>query len=277
MAQAGPGDFRCQPMFAYQCDTAISPTAGGTYNNCAPAPTAQSYLHDPIDYYNFLTIGLNGQPPIKNAQQTVVALIGGGEQPSMANPNPPPSGSVVMTGAISMPFSQALALLPSCTATVNGNFAIARPALRIYDFVQQFGDHGIFETICQADYSQALTNIANLLFNAISPCLEGPIDPTDLDPNNPGTQLDCTVSDVVNEGTSMQMATPIPACKMTNATTPAGGQSLCYYITTNAAVCTSVQNGVEQDPTHLQINFVRTSPPAVGTVTDVSCAVSSSM
>jgi hypothetical protein len=277
MASAGPGDFRCQPAYAYKCDTAISTSGGGTYNNCSPAPTAASYLHDPIDYYNFLTIGLNGMPPIKNAQQTVVALIGGGQQPSMANPNPPPNGSVIMTGAINMPFQQPLALLPSCTATVNGNFAIARPALRIYDFVQQFGDHGLFETICQADYSQALTNIANLLFNAISPCLEGPVDPTDIDPNNPGLQLDCTVSDVVNEGTSMQTSTPIPPCKMSSATMPMGGQSLCYFITPNPTVCTSVLNGVEQDPSHLQINFVRTSPPAVGTVTDVSCAVSSTM
>jgi hypothetical protein len=184
----------------------------------------------------------------------------------------------------STPFSQQLAQLPSCMANVGGNANIARPAIRINQFVGLFGTHGIFRTICQSDYSKALTDIGNLLFNAISPCLEGAVATCGMGLNaaspactasNPpgGITVDCTVADVQNEGTSMQTSTAIPPCMMTNATTPAPNQSLCYYITKNPAVCSNTM----LDPTQLQINFVRTSPPAVGTVTDVSCAVTSSM
>jgi hypothetical protein len=255
-AQAGPGDFRCQPLFGYKCDTAISSANPGTYTNCAPL--TGSYLKDPADYYGFLST-------VKDPAQIVVAFIGGGSMNGG-----PPSGAVVMTGAITSPFSQALALQPSCTATVNGQFAIARPGIRINDFVTQFGDRGLFQTICTADYTPALMQIATLLFNSISPCLEGPIDPTDIDPNNPGIQLDCTVSDVVGGGTSMPMETPIPPCTMTNATTPAPGQGLCYWISMNTAACAPPLGG-------LQINFVRSSAPAVGTTTNVACAVKPQM
>ena len=94
--------------------------------------------------------------------------------------------------------TQPLALLPSCNATINGNPAIGRPAVRLASFLSNFGDRGRFYSICQSDYSAALTDIGKTLFNAISPCLEGDVDPTDVDPNNPGTQLQCTVTDVVN-------------------------------------------------------------------------------
>jgi hypothetical protein len=243
--QAGPADFRCQPLYAYTCDQPISATAAASYTSCTPR--VGSYLADPSSYAQLLT------STIKNAQQTVVAVIGGDAMPTIA------------TGPITSPFAQSLALLPSCSTQVNGQTAIARPGIRLASFASQFGDHGLFETICADDYSQAITNIGNLLFAAISPCLEGPIDPTDVDPTNPGVQLACSVSDVQNAGTSMQVEEIVPPCRMADPTTPAPGQPTCYWISSNPT-CTSPTGATE-----LQINFLRTGGIPVGTVTEVAC------
>jgi len=173
------------------------------------------------------------------------------------------TGPLVLNGN-----TQPLALLPSCSAMINGNPAIGRPAVRLAQFVHDFGSHGRFYTICQSDYSAALTDIGKTLFNSISPCLEGPIDPADADPNNPGTQLQCVVNDVQDSGTPNAVSTKIPACQMQDATTPAaGGKRPCYWIDNNPTSCPAPDTGYE-------LNFMRDQPPAVGTVVDVECAVS---
>ena len=62
--QVGAGDFRCQPLFAYRCDTPISATAGGSYANCRVR--TDSYLQDPAIYAQFLST-------VKPAGKSVVA------------------------------------------------------------------------------------------------------------------------------------------------------------------------------------------------------------
>jgi hypothetical protein len=105
------------------------------------------------------------------------------------------------------------------------------------------------------------------LFNAISPCLEGNIDTRDVDVNNPGTQLECSVSDVQNAGTPMRTETQIPVCPMSNPTTPAAnGPRPCYWIDQNTTACPAPDTGYE-------LNLVRNQPPAVGTEVDVECAI----
>jgi len=244
-AQAGPGDFRCQPLYAYQCNTPISPSIGGSYSNCSVR--TNSYLQDPAVYAQFLST-------VKPPGKAVVALIAGD-----------PSSTLTMTGAINAPIMQQLALEPSCSATINGNLAIGRPAIRLQDFLDPFGDHGLFRTICQSDYSQALTDIGTLLFNAISPCLEGPVNMTDADPSNPGLQPDCTVSDVQNPDSGHETESAIPTCAMTNATTPApGGARPCYWIAPDPAACST--------QTTLELHVERSSPPSIGTSVRVACA-----
>jgi len=67
-ATAGPGDFRCQPLYAYRCDSSISANGPGSYTGCVPR--VDSYLADPASYVSFLTT-------VKEPSRLVVAgLIG---------------------------------------------------------------------------------------------------------------------------------------------------------------------------------------------------------
>ena len=241
---ANQSDFRCQPYFAYACDQPISATGGGTYTNCKTR--TGSYLQDPSYYYDFLT-------SIKPASQIVVAMIAGDP------------ASTLKVGPITAPIDQTLALEPSCMATINGDMAIGRPAIRLDDFVSQFGSHGLFATVCQPDYSMVMSKIGQLLFNAISPCLEGAIDTTDADPTNPGVQPQCTVSDVQQGGPDGHEE-EIPVCPMTDPTTPAmTGPRPCWWVKSNPDACTT--------ETGLELHVARTSQPPIGTSEQVSCAV----
>jgi len=275
----GLSDFRCQPMYAYKCDTAITPATGTTnYTNCTPVSGASSqYLQDTSYYYNFLTT-------VKDPSEIVVAVIGGTD--SMGN-MPNPAGFNISTGSVQIPgqpTAQDPALSPSCMTTINGNMAIARPGLRLADFVSQFGTRGKYYSVCQSDYSTALADIGTELFNAISPCLEGAIDTTDEDPNNPGLQPQCTVSYIQNFGSTGQTEQQIPVCQMqtganTSITPPCnngpcpkmGAMEPCWYVSTDNVTCADPT----AFPTHLTLNVVSTSAPPPGTVTSVSCAVSS--
>ena len=151
--------------------------------------------------------------------------------------------------------------------SINGNPAIGRPGIRLASFLGDFGDRGRFYTICQSDYSAALTDIGKTLFNAISPCLEGPIDPTDADPTNPGTQLQCTVTDVPADGKTGAGESVIGPCKMQDARTPmASGSRPCWWVDQDATACPAPDTGFE-------LEVVRTQPPAPGTNLVVECVV----
>jgi hypothetical protein len=253
----GPNDFRVQPLFAYSCDTPISSSQPGTYKNCTPR--TDSYLQDPGLYASFLST-------VKDPAQIVVAAIGAPPPGLMTNDDPPQTASSpdsIATGPVTLNGgTQPLAMLPSCSATINGNPAIGRPAIRLASFLSSFGSRGRFYSVCQSDYSAALTDIGNTLFNAISPCLEGRVDPTDIDPNTPGTQLDCNVNDKVHGG-----SVPIPRCAMQDASTPApNGARPCYWIDQDTTTCRAPDTGYE-------INIERADPPPTGTVVEVECAV----
>ena len=247
-SNSGPGDFRCQPLYAYKCDTAINAAAGGNYTNCKPL--TGSYLKDPSDYFGFLTT-------IKDPSQIVVATIAGGLQNGM-----PPDGAMVTTGMISTPFVQSLALLPSCTFTnAMGMISIGRPAIRIDAFRRLFGDHGLYGTVCQADYSTVIAAIGNLLFNAISPCLEGKINTA---PAYPSGQPECTVSDVqVGQAESL-----IPPCttQAVGANGPNGSKP-CWWIKDTGA-----GGACGTTATHLELHIERAAPPSIGTTVEISCA-----
>jgi hypothetical protein len=158
--------------------------------------------------------------------------------------------------------------LPSCkNPTTN---SIGRPAVRLASFIINFGDRGRFYTVCQDDYSAALADIGNTLFNAISPCLEGPVDPTDVDARRPGIQPQCTVTEVLNAGTDMEVATLMPACEMQDATTPVAREDKepCWWVDMNPTSCPAPDTGLE-------MNFVRPGPmgPEAGTTVQVECVV----
>ncbi len=257
----GKNDFRVQPLFAYQCTTPISSSTAGTYHHCTPR--TDSYLRDPHYYSQFLTT-------VKDPSQIVVAAIAAPPPGLQTNDDPPQTASSpdITTGPLTLNGNtQTLALQPSCSATVNGNPAIGRPGVRLASFIGDFGDRGRFYTICQSDYSAALADIGKTIFNAISPCLEGKLDSTDADPTNPGTQLQCTVSDVQIDDKTGMTSTVIPACKMQDATTPAAtGARPCWWVRQDPVACPAPDTG-------FQLQLVRSQPPATGTNVEVECAL----
>lgn len=256
----GQDDFRVQPMFAYSCDRPISSTQPGIYQNCVVR--TDSYLETPDHYFQFLTT-------VKDPSQIVTAVIAAPPPGVFSNDDPPQTARTpdIRTGDLALNGNDAtLALLDSCSATINGTAAIGRPAVRLASFVHEYGDRGRFYTVCQPDYSAALADIGKTLFNAISPCLEGDIDPRDVDPVDPGLQLQCTASDVQNAGGAHETSSLIPACAMQDATTPApGGARPCYWIGQDAAACPAPGSGLE-------VKFVRDQSPPTGTTVKIECA-----
>jgi hypothetical protein len=281
-------DFPVQPLYAYKCDTAISASNPGTYTNCT-VNTTSMYLQDPSFYSSFLS-------GFKDPSQLVVAVIAG-PPPGLATNDSPPQGctntcaptgggtgtspccgamnNTIYTGGLNIPGggTQMLALENSCSATINGNAAIARPGVRLASFLSNFGaDRGRFYTVCQSDYSAALADIGATLFNAVSPCLEGPIDTTNASNNTVGyTQLQCTVTDVQSPGTSAEMQTLVPPCTMdgsgSNQVDP-GNKFPCWYDQNNTTLCpTSGTSG-------WSITVDRNGATApTGTTTQVQCAI----
>lgn len=236
----GGDDFRCtQP--AYSCDKGISATTPATYSGCEIR--RDTLLRDPQQYVNFLT-------SLKGPGHVVVALIGG--DPS----------TTITTGELKFGSStQAMALQPSCRATINGSSAFARPANRLEDFRTSFGALGLFATVCQSDYGQAVADIGTLLFQAISPCLQGKVDMADIDEAMPGLQLDCSVSDVQTGATETQQV--IPRCPMTDASTPSrGALPACWWVKTDSSCGTD---------TDLALQVERAAAPPPGTNVRVSC------
>jgi hypothetical protein len=247
----GKDDFRCvQP--AYQCDTAISPSAPGMYSHCNVR--RDGLLADPGDYAQFLSA-------LKGPSRVAVAVIAGDPTTSIA------TGPLTITsGPSSTPVSEALALQPSCSVMINSTLAIGRPALRLADFLGNFGDRGLFRTVCQSSYTQALDDIGALLFRAVSPCLEGQIDLRDTDTGNPGLQPDCKVSELQDPDTDAQVETLLPPCRMIAADQPdPAGARACWWVRSNPAACST--------ETHLEVHVERTALPPPNTTVRVACAI----
>ncbi len=77
----------------------------------------------------------------------------------------------------------------------NGTTQTAFPAVRTADFLAQFPERSSNTSICGADLSSGLTEIGALLKKVIAdPCFD--VDLADVDPTTPGSQYDCSVTDV---------------------------------------------------------------------------------
>jgi hypothetical protein len=239
----GRDDFRCA-QGAYLCDRPISPNEPGSYTGCRVRH--DGFLNVPSTYARFLST-------VKDPSLLAVALIAG--EPT----------TTIDTGPLTMPFRQDHALLPSCNATINGRFAIGRPSLRLHEFLDQFGNRGLFSTVCQADYTQAVADIGTLLFRAISPCLEGTLDTDDTDPANPGLQPDCTVSELQDPDTDAEIETLIPRCRMAAEDRPElAGVRACWWVAPDPVACST--------ETQLELRVERSAAAAPNSVLRVSCA-----
>ena len=249
-SQLGPlQSFRCT-RYGITCDTGGS--TPDAMNQVGPKSACHSnesgqYLTKIADYVTFF----KGLKPDDNSK-VIMAAISGVTTPVETELRAP-SGS---TTAIP-------ALAHSCTYTDPSNSPeVADPAIRIHELLDSFPNRSTFSTICQQDLSGGLTLIAQLLKTALgSPCIDGTL--ADVDPNTPGPQYDCSVSDVQNYGKANQQETILPECN--NLTTPASSTNVpCWAIETDP-MCSAGQ--------HLTLKIERggTATPPDGTHTISYC------
>jgi hypothetical protein len=153
--------------------------------------------------------------------------------------------------------------MPICTIpsqkSADGNIYKAYGGLRLKKFVDAFGDKGQVFSICNSDFTNAMTQTGNNLVQAMTgnaDCV--PYALTDADPNSPGLQPHCDAVDRTPCATPGQNGcleagyfdTPMPECKDSqgNLLDPASPQldsvsedsRSCWYFSYDAT-CTNAQ------------------------------------
>jgi len=140
------------------------------------------------------------------------------------------------------------ALAHSCSYAGNDGPAVADPAVRIADFVSQFGSRGAFESVCNADLTLPLTQIGISTRQMMGDgCLAVKLADTRTD--LVGVQPMCEVTD----GDAA-----MPSCD----TAPAGQD--CWVVIADPNRCPG-------SPDNLRIEIQRTEPQVTQRYTHVKC------
>lgn len=227
----GPlNSFRCFE-FGVRCDP-DQPRVAGPRQSCEAREDSE-YVNGIEQYVTFLK-GLKHDPSlvmvagiIGNAEPVVVGLNDKGE-PELA---------------------------PSCSSA-SGE---AAPAVRLAQFLSKFPNRNTTTTVCNEDLSDALVLIAQSLAVTLGvPCLEGDID---LEPNTPGLQTQCEVSDVRFTGQDTQDEVPIPHCLNVP---PLANQLPCWHLIQDPAACFDT-------PSQAVIKVERGAYPPPGTFVRIRC------
>jgi hypothetical protein len=246
--------FRCT-RFGITCDqgggTPDQMNVTGPKGMCHSNESGQ-YLTKIGDYVTFFK-GLKSDP-----NNVIMAAIVGVTDPFAVEMRAPP-------GTSSQPIP---ALAHSCSYTdMTGATEVADPAVRIKQLLDNFPNRNTFSTICQQDLSGGLQLIAELLKTVIgSPCVDGTL--ADVDPNTPGPQYDCSVSDVIHFGMTDAVETVLPACN--NTTNPhASTNAPCWAIELDSQ---AMPPQMCATPTHLTLVIERgNTTPAPDTHTISYC------
>lgn len=226
--QIGPlADFRCFE-WGWVCDEGTMKREPGQYTNCRPRPNSP-FLANPDDF----VASIKALKPNNPKNIIVSTIIGPSAQTPMNGVDSP--APVTGVGLNSMGNAE---VLPSCSLPNGQN---ASPMPRLWQFAQQFPDRNSFFSLCNQDLREGLSLIAQLIRRVIgNPCFESNVGTIDIDPNNPGLQLECAVSDVTNpeDEPPARIETPIPPCKMQNPTTPANDAAQpCWYVKPDPDKC----------------------------------------
>jgi hypothetical protein len=128
----------------------------------------------------------------------------------------------------------------SCT---QGTMEYADPAVRIQQWVQAFGNHGLSETICASSFAPAMQQTADELAKLlVPPCLPSNLVDTDL--NTPGLQPNCGVTDSYVNAQNKNFSTILQSCIATGDTPP------CWDVVPGTTLCPSgLAPRIHRDPT----------------------------
>lgn len=192
------------------CDDNPDLTVTGKRTACHPNDDPR-YV-EPIDRYVDFLKGLK-----PDSKDVIVAGILGDPSPFEIVRDPTENNEVVLG--------------PSCHYVASsGVDQKAFPAVRTADFLSRFEDRNTRATICNGDLTDGLTQIAALLKGVVQdPCFEAQV--ADLDPETPGLQADCTVSDMRYENGEETELAVIPSCEVSGGATP------CWRIEEDAVHC----------------------------------------
>ncbi len=200
--------FRCWE-FGVECDNEPNPRAFGTYTGCRPRANSQ-YLKDIQPYVDYFK-GLKDDPK----KVIVAGIIGNVDDARTSVVGPDPDDAT-------RPYLEA-----SCSSPTAG---VAAPAHRIKAFLDSFPERNTTTTICNDNLADALQQIALLLKLAVgNPCIESHL--SDRNPDLPGVQVECAVSDVTDPNGPNRMESVIPACDVN------GGAVPCWRFTPDAVRC----------------------------------------
>jgi hypothetical protein len=179
----------------------------------------------------------------------IVAGIMGDIEPYQVELRAPPGGGAPQP-----------AVAHSCSYMGAQNVEVADPSTRLKFFLDQFPNRSTFTTICQQDLREGLQLVAELLKAAIGdPCIGGTL--ADVDPNTPGDQYECSVSDVTNARTPMQRETILPAC--VESSPGVYSNMPCWRIAVDPANC--------MKPPHYVLKIERIEVPPPRTIVFANC------
>jgi hypothetical protein len=140
------------------------------------------------------------------------------------------------------------ALAHACSFTGPVGTEVADPAPRLHDLALHFGDRGELATICQADYTDSVTRIAELLRRSMgSACVEAPLADAAV------AQRDCVVEDVAP--TRVDELAPCDAA----------GARPCWRLEADPAACKF------SPAPHLALRIDRDAPPDPALITRMHC------
>jgi hypothetical protein len=245
IATLGPlQSFRCN-RFGHVC------SQGGMDSNAMNTPGDKSgcasneaslYLTRVGDYVTFFK-GLKEDPT-----NVMIGVIAGPPTPYKVELRSSPGGGEPL-----------LAVAHACTYSDGA----AHPGVRMQHLLDLFPDRGVFATSCQQDLTPAMIGMAQMIRSMIgNPCFER--TPADVDPEMPGAQYDCTVSDVRNPGKASETEVVLPQCN--DAALPASSTNKpCWSIQPNPEQCALAP--------HLGLVVERHEAPSSDTHVIAACVV----
>ena len=163
-----PANFRCNE-FGHLCNNGsgslIHPTRNAPNNNMSAVVTlngcvsndTEAFLMPVVDTANKLK-GLKADPSM-----VLVAALTGPATPYTINWRSPPTADTSCGSTANCPWPF---IAHSCTAT-DGSFA--DPAVRVNQFVGEFGAFGLTQSICSDNFGPALDAIAKMILARLAP------------------------------------------------------------------------------------------------------------